>query len=58
MQAEELVRYTVDRLSFGIALAAFAEWLPSIAALFSIVWTIIRILESRTVRRLFRRKKD
>jgi chromate transport protein ChrA len=38
-----------DILSIGVVLATLASWLPSIAALFTIVWTSIRIYESDTV---------
>jgi len=39
----------------GIAVAAIAEWLPTAAALISVIWTLIRIIESRTMRRLLRK---
>jgi hypothetical protein len=35
-----------------------AEMLPAVAALFTIVWTAIRIWETKTVQQLINRKKD
>lgn len=41
-----------DILSIGVVLATLASWLPSIAAIFTIIWTAIRIYETRTVQSL------
>lgn len=38
-----------DALSVGTVIATLAGWLPAIAALVTIIWTVIRILETRTV---------
>lgn len=38
-----------DIISIGVAVATFVSWLPSIAALLTIVWTCIRIYETETV---------
>ena len=50
--ATEVVKYAGDLLSFSVVLATLAQWLPSMAALFTIVWTGIRIYETDTIRRL------
>jgi len=42
-------KQAVDALSIVTVLGALAEWLPAIAALFSIIWTAIRIWETKTV---------
>ena len=47
-----------DVLSLGVALATIADWLPSVAALLTIVWTAIRIWETSTVQRLAGRDDD
>jgi hypothetical protein len=39
----------IDGLSVGTAIATLAGWLPVLAALASLVWTLIRIFESATV---------
>lgn len=41
-----------DILSVGVVLATLASWLPSVAALFTITWTAIRIYETKTVQEL------
>jgi hypothetical protein len=41
-----------DILSIGVVLATLASWLPSVAAAFTIVWTAIRIYETKTVQSL------
>jgi hypothetical protein len=43
------VKNTVDALSVATALGTVMEWLPAIAAIFTIVWTGIRIYETPTV---------
>ena len=50
----ESTKHTGDLLSLGVVLATIADWLPSVAALLTIVWTAIRIWETRTVQRLRR----
>jgi hypothetical protein len=44
-----------DLVSVGVTMATIANWLPAIAALMTIVWTLIRIWETATVQRLFGR---
>lgn len=48
---DEHVKTAIDIGSAGTALATLAGWLPAIAALFTIVWTAIRIFETKTVQR-------
>lgn len=48
----DLVKPALDTLSVGTVVATLVGYLPSIAALVSIVWGVIRILETHTVRRL------
>ena len=45
----EDVKHVIDGVSIGAALAAFNGWLPVVAAGASLVWTIIRIYETKTV---------
>lgn len=47
----EHVKTAIDIGSVGTALATLAGWLPAIAALFTIVWTAIRIYETKTIQR-------
>lgn len=45
------VKAAIDVASLGVTAAALASWLPSVAALVSIVWGCIRIFETKTVQR-------
>jgi len=57
----ESAKQAVDALSLGTVVATVAGWLPAVAAIFTIVWTAIRIYESRTVQNLvirLRRKSE
>lgn len=51
-RVEAVVKPALDYLSLGTVVATLVGYLPSIAALVSIVWGVIRILETHTVRRL------
>ena len=51
----EEMKSTVDIASGGITLGAFFEALPEITALFALVWWIIRLWETETVKNLFNR---
>lgn len=45
----EHAKTAIDGLSLVTVLATLAQWLPAAAALASLVWTLIRIFETRTV---------
>jgi glycerol-3-phosphate acyltransferase PlsY len=49
----ETSKHIVDGLSVATVLGALTAWLPPIAALFTIIWTGIRIWETKTVQRWF-----
>lgn len=55
---DETVKYVIDGVSFLTVVGTLAEMLPAIAAIFTIVWTAIRIWETKTVQNLINRKKD
>lgn len=48
----ESLKSAVDALSIVTVVATVVEMLPSIAAVFTIIWTGIRIWETDTVRKL------
>jgi hypothetical protein len=52
----EPTKHIIDALSIVTVLGTLAEMLPSIAALFTIIWTGIRIWETDTVKRWTGRK--
>lgn len=56
-QAQHLGKIAGDVLSLGVVVGTILSYLPAIAALFTIVWTAIRIYETETVQRLLRRKR-
>lgn len=44
-------KHWIDAASVGAAFASFLGWLPSVAAFLSIIWTVIRIYETKTIQR-------
>jgi len=52
----ELVKAAVDGASILTVIGTLSEFLPPLAALFTIIWTLIRIYETKTVQKWF--KKD
>lgn len=52
----ESAKHIGDAVSVITVVGTLAQWLPSIAALFTIVWTGIRIVETDTVQKLLGRK--
>ena len=53
---QETAKAILDGLSIVTVVGTLVEMLPSIAALFTIFWTGIRIWETDTVQRMFGRK--
>lgn len=43
-------KHILDWLSVGTVISTIAGWLPAVAALFTIIWTGIRIWETDTVK--------
>ena len=54
--ATESTKTLVDGLSVVTVVGTIGEMLPPLAALFTLVWTAIRIYETKTVQRLLGRK--
>lgn len=52
------VKHIVDAVSIGTIVSTLAGWLPGAAALASLVWTCIRIYETKTVQSLLERKRN
>lgn len=55
-EISESTKHVVDALSIATVLGTLVEFLPSIAAVFTIIWTGIRIWETDTVQGIFKRK--
>ena len=54
----ESVKHFVDTASIATVVGTLTHMLPSIAALFSIVWSTIRIYETDTVQGWLKKKDD
>lgn len=54
--ASEGAKFVVDAVSAGTALGALVGILPAIAAIFTIIWTGIRIYETETVQKILGKK--
>jgi hypothetical protein len=53
---DDASKYILDVLSFATVLGTLANMLPSLAALFTIIWTGIRIYETRTIQKWIGKK--
>lgn len=49
---QEAVKSTVDAVSVVTVVGTLNEWLPPLAAAFTIIWTGIRIYETKTIQRI------
>ena len=56
MLDRDAARHAIDALSFVTVLGTIVKMLPAIAAVFTIVWTAIRIYETKTVQSWLRKK--
>tara|TARA_Y100000401_G_scaffold113667_1_gene114669 strand:- start:189 stop:371 length:183 start_codon:yes stop_codon:yes gene_type:complete len=54
-QTGEIAKGALDAVSVGTVAGALMGWLPPIAALLTIIWTIIRILETATVKSIVKK---
>ena len=52
----ESTKHVIDGLSLVTVLGALVELLPAVAAIFTIVWTAIRIYETDTIQGLLGKK--
>lgn len=56
-ETHETTKHVVDALSLVTVVGTLIELLPAVAALFTIVWTAIRIYETDTVQKLLGKEK-
>jgi hypothetical protein len=54
---DEGTKHFLDGLSLITMLGTLVDWLPAVAALLSIVWTSLRIYETKTVQGWIQRAK-
>ena len=57
INVSETTKHAVDAASLFTVLGTLVDFLPAVAAAFTIVWTLIRIWETETVKKLFRKKE-
>ena len=55
---DENTKHLVDTASIATVVGTLAGILPAIAALFTIIWTSIRIYESDTVQKLINKHNE
>ena len=53
----EAVKSGVDVIAVSATASALMGWLPPLAALATLIWTSIRIYETRSVRSLFKNEE-
>tara|TARA_R110000868_G_scaffold18216_1_gene80647 strand:+ start:108 stop:296 length:189 start_codon:yes stop_codon:yes gene_type:complete len=54
----DTMKHIMDGLSVVTVLGTITKMLPAVAAMFTIIWTGIRIYESETVQKLLGKKND
>tara|TARA_R110000737_G_scaffold64663_1_gene92428 strand:- start:514 stop:699 length:186 start_codon:yes stop_codon:yes gene_type:complete len=57
ISVSESTKHAVDLLSVVTVLGTLVDFLPAVAAAFTIVWTAIRIWETESVQKIFRKKE-
>jgi hypothetical protein len=57
INVSETTKHAVDAASLFTVLGTLVDLLPAVAAAFTIVWTLIRIWETKTVQKLLRKKE-
>ena len=55
---QESTKHVLDTASIATAVVTMMQLLPAIAALFTIIWTTIRIYETKTVQKLLGKTKE
>jgi hypothetical protein len=53
----DATKHVIDTASIATAVGTIMQLLPAIAAVFTIVWTSIRIYETKTVQKLLGKHK-
>jgi hypothetical protein len=58
MSMQEGTKQVLDSVSIVTVVGTLADILPAVAALFTIVWTAVRIYETKTVQNLLGKKNE
>lgn len=54
----EATKNLVDGISIVTVVSTINAWLPPLAAGFTIIWTVIRIYETKTVQKVLGKNKE
>jgi len=54
----DVAKHIIDALSLATVVGTLVDALPSIAAGFSIIWTMIRIYETKTIQEWIKKDDD
>ena len=54
----EQIKPAIDVAAISTGFASLIGWLPAVAAALTVIWTLIRIYETRTVQRFLYGKTD
>lgn len=57
-EVPEIDKSVIDLFSVGTVVGVMANYIPTIAALLTIIWTTLRIYETKTVRRWLGKKEE
>jgi hypothetical protein len=52
--SDDQLHLSFDLASFGVLVGTMAGWLPNVATVLTIVWVLIRILETDTIKETWR----
>jgi hypothetical protein len=55
---QEEAKAAIDVVAVTTTVSTLIGWLPAVAAALSIIWTVIRIFETKTIQNLIHKKKD
>lgn len=58
MKIPEHDKYAIDAIAAGLTGGAIMDWLPELTALVTLIWVLIRVWETKTVRCLFRKLRS
>jgi hypothetical protein len=55
---QEDAKAAIDVVAVTTTVSTLMGWIPALAAALSIIWTVIRIFETKTIQNLIHKKKD
>jgi len=56
LKMDETTKHLIDLSAIFTAVGTMLSWLPHMASLFTIIWMIIRIWETKTIQKLVNKK--